>query len=84
MIVPTTLEQTYHRAWRAAHTMGATVVAHDAQQHTFTAHLKRVIGLHVDVRRVEEGTQMTVTGTILPKQVTLGVLTEVDDFLGGL
>ena len=81
VIVPTSLDQTYHRAWRAAHTMGATVVAHDPQQHTFTAHFKRVIGLHVDVRRVEEGTQMTVTGTILPKQVALGTLTEVDEFL---
>ena len=81
VIVPTSLDATYARAWRAAHTMGATVVAHDPTQHTFTAHLKRVIGLHVDVRQVETGTQMTVTGSILPKQSAIGSLTEVDEFL---
>ena len=61
--------------------MGALLLATIPQQYTFTAQVKSVIGLHVDVRRVAEGTQMTVTGTILPKQIALGILTEVDEFL---
>jgi hypothetical protein len=30
---------------------------------------------------VEEGTQMTVTGSVLPQKVGYGFLTEVDDFV---
>jgi hypothetical protein len=81
VIVPTSLDVTYSRAQRAAARMGGTLLTYDPQQHTFTVQVKRVIGLHVDVRRVPEGTQMTVTGTILPKEMALGMITEVDEFL---
>lgn len=81
VIVPTSLDVTYARAQRAAARMGGVLLAYDPQQRTFTAQVKRVIGLHIDVRRVAEGTQLTVTGTILPKQIAIGILTEVDEFL---
>ena len=81
IVVPTSLDSTYSRAQRTASRMGAVILAENPAQHTFTAQLKRVIGLHVDVRQVETGTQMTVTGSILPHQQAIGVLTEVDEFL---
>ena len=81
IIVPTSLDTTYGRAQRTAARMGAVILAENPAQHTFTAQLKRVIGLHVDVRQVETGTQMTVTGSILPQHQAIGVLTEVDEFL---
>ncbi|HEY5864778.1 MAG TPA: oxygenase MpaB family protein [Candidatus Tectomicrobia bacterium] len=81
IIVPTSLDATYGRAQRTAARMGAVMLAENQAQHTFTAQLKRVIGLHVDVRQVETGTQMTVTGSILPHQQAIGILTEVDEFI---
>ena len=61
--------------------MGGVLLAQDPAQYTFTAKVKQVVGLHVDVRRVEQGTQMTVTGTILPQQVAIGTISAVDEFL---
>jgi hypothetical protein len=81
VIVPTTLDATYARAQRAATRMGAMMLREEPQQHTFLAQLHNVIGLHVSINRVEEGTQMTVTGSVLPHKSALGILTEVDDFL---
>ncbi len=81
VIVPTSLDVTYDRAQRAAARMGGVVLAQNHHQHTFTAQVNRVIGLHVDVRLVERGTQMTVTGSILPQQSAIGMLTEVDEFI---
>ena len=63
------------------HTWGARFLAQAPADHTFTVQVKKVVALHIDVRRVAEGTQMTVTGTILPKQIAFGLLTEVDEFL---
>jgi hypothetical protein len=81
VIVATSVEVTYARAQRAAAHMGGTLLAQAPADHTFTVQVKKVVALHIDVRRVAEGTQMTVTGTILPKQMALGILTEVDEFL---
>ena len=71
---------TYDRAKRTAHVMGATVVREDTG-HRFVATYKQVIALDVSVAQVPTGTQMTITGSILPQRVAVGTLTEVDDFV---
>jgi len=81
IITPLTMEETYARAYRTAAKMGAAMIREEPQAHTFVARYKEAIALHVHVNRVEEGTQMTVTGSILPTYIAVGVLTEVEDFI---
>ena len=72
---------TYQRAVRAAQKMGGRIIREEPDQHVFVAAVKEVVALHVSVDRIDTGTQMTVRGSILPKHVAFGLLTEVDDFV---
>jgi len=72
---------TYQRAYRAAQKMGGRIIREEPDQHVFVAAVKEVVALHVSVDRIDTGTQMTVRGSILPKHVAFGLLTEVDEFV---
>jgi hypothetical protein len=81
VLTPMSPADTYARAQRAALKMGAEMMREDTATRTFVAKYKGAIALHVHVNSVEEGTQMTVTGSVLPQKVGYGVLHEVDDFV---
>ena len=81
VLTPLSPADTYARAQRTALKMGAVMMREDTATRTFVAKYKEGIALHVHVHSVEEGTQMTVTGSILPQKVGYGVLHEVDDFV---
>jgi len=72
---------TYQRAYRAAQKMGGRILREEPEHYVFVAAVKEVVALHVSVDRIDTGTQMTVRGSILPKHVAFGLLTEVDDFV---